>query len=81
MRKTISCYGLSILFIFTSLVASKALAGEKLVFGTEIRLRYEFQNNFNQKCYGDNPKQGTSGDGFLLGRFRAGLDYRPSETI
>ncbi|MBW1679802.1 MAG: alginate export family protein, partial [Deltaproteobacteria bacterium] len=50
-------------------------AGKKLTFGTNIRLRYEFQDNFNQKYYGDNPKRGSSDDGFLLGRFRAGFDY------
>jgi len=81
VNKTILCWGLSVTFIITAFVASKALAGDKLVFGTDIRLRYEFQDNFNQKYYGDNPKQGASDDGFLLGRFRAGLDYRPCETI
>ncbi len=59
-----------------------AFAGEKkLTFGTQVRLRYEFQNNFNQLYYGDNPAKGAGDDGFLLGRFRAGFDYRPLEKV
>ena len=54
---------------------------EKLLFGTDIRLRYEFQDNFNQKYYGDHPKKGSADGGFLLGRLRAGLDYTPSDKI
>ncbi len=72
---------LSISFVLSFFIASKALANETLVFGTDIRLRYEFQDNFNQKHCGDNPPKGSSDDGFLLGRFRAGFDYRPSEII
>lgn len=48
-----------------------------LTFGTNIRLRYEFQDNFNPFFYGENPAKGSSSDGFLLGRFRAGFDYAP----
>ena len=54
---------------------------EKLTFGANIRFRYEFQDNFNQLYYGDNPKRGASNDGFLLGRFRAGFDYKPYKNI
>ena len=54
---------------------------KKLTFGANIRFRYEFQDNFNQKYYGDNPKKGSSDDGFLLGRFRAGFDYKPSKKV
>lgn len=54
---------------------------EKLTFGANIRFRYEFQDNFNQKFYGGNHARGSSDDGFLLGRFRAGLDYRPYKNI
>ena len=52
-----------------------------LTFGAGMRFRYEFQNNFNQKFYGDEPGQGKANDGFLLGRFRAGLDWYPTDTI
>ena len=54
---------------------------EKLTFGTNIRFRCEFQDNFNQKYYGDNLVRGSSDDGLLLGRFRAGFDYRPFQNI
>ncbi len=46
-----------------------------LKFGSQIRFRYEFQNNFNQKFYGNHPKLGKANDGFLLGRFNLGFDY------
>ncbi len=52
-----------------------------LTFGAGMRYRYEFQHNFNQKYYGDDPAEGTANDGFLLGRFRAGLDWHPTEHI
>ncbi|MDY6861511.1 MAG: alginate export family protein [Thermodesulfobacteriota bacterium] len=68
------CFGLS---GFSNALAEE----EKLTFGTNIRLRYEFQDNFNQKFYGDNPGRGSSDDGFLLGRFRTGFDYSPSKKI
>ncbi|NLC70213.1 MAG: alginate export family protein [Desulfuromonadaceae bacterium] len=54
---------------------------EKLTFGANLRARYEFQNSFNQKFYGDNPAAGKEHDGFLLGRLRAGFDWRPTEKI
>lgn len=49
--------------------------------GSEVRLRYEFQNAFNQKFYGNHPKMGKGNDGFLLGRFRFGFDWRPNTTF
>ncbi len=52
-------------------------ADKTLVFGADVRLRYEFQDNFNQLAYGENPVKGSSSDGFLLGRLRAGFDYTP----
>ena len=45
------------------------------------RLRYESQNNFNAKFYGDQPKQGEASDKFLLGRFRLGFHYRPQKNV
>lgn len=59
----------------------KARAGNKLILGANVRFRYEYQDNFNAKYYGDHPKKGESNDGFLLGRFRFGFDYYPNETI
>lgn len=55
--------------------------GNKLSFWANIRLRYEYQDNFNAKFYGDNPKKGESNDGFFLGKFRFGLYYDPNEII
>ena len=54
---------------------------KKLFFGSSVRLRYEFQDNFSQKYYGNQPPEGQAEDGFLLGRFRAGLDWYPTEKI
>lgn len=77
------------LMVWTCLLAPAA-AQEKdasskkqatLTFGMNMRFRYEYQNNFNQKFYGDNPGRGSASDGFLLGRFRAGLDWRPTKNI
>ena len=54
---------------------------EQLIFGANIRFRYEYQDNFNCKYYGDQPKKGESHDGFLLGRFRFGFDYYPNQNL
>ena len=72
--------GLSLLLtiVSTSIVIAEE---EKLTFGADIRFRGEYQDNFNQKYYGDNPANGSSSDSFLLGRFRAGFDYRPSGNL
>jgi len=55
--------------------------GKKLSFGANTRFRYEYQDNFNAKYYGDRPKKGEVNDGFLLGRFRLGFDYHPTKNI
>ncbi len=74
---------LSVVLLFRGILGHGIAQAEvkKLTFGTNIRLRYEFQDNFNQLYYGNNPKKGASNDGFLLGRFRAGFDYRPSQKV
>jgi len=53
----------------------------KLTFGTEIRLRFESQDNFNLKFYGPDPPNGDTNDKFVLWRLRMGVDYRPNEVI
>lgn len=68
-------------FIFSSVNTARAAADDNLIFGMSLRFRYEFQDNFNQKYYGEDPGSGSSDDGFLLGRLRAGVDYKPSEKI
>ncbi len=67
--------------IFAAADIAQAAADDTLTFGMTMRFRYEFQDNFNQKYYGENPELGSADDGFLLGRIRAGLDYKPSEKI
>jgi len=61
--------------------ASPCLSGNHLLCRASVRIRYEFQDNFSQKFYGENSKSGSSDDGFLLGRFQVGFDYRPYENI
>lgn len=46
-----------------------------LKLGVNVRFRYEYQNNFNIKSYGKDPVVGEENDGFIIGRFRTGLDY------
>lgn len=52
-----------------------------LNLGINLRSRYEIQNNFNQKYYGDEPRYGNQNDGFVLGRLRAGIDWRPVPKV
>lgn len=87
MRHHLVTCACALLALLTAAPALQAQTGagdtgqQTLTFGAGIRLRYEFQHNFNQKFYGDDPGKGTANDGFLLGRFRAGLDWRPTENI
>jgi hypothetical protein len=53
----------------------------KLTFGTEIRYREEFLNNFNLAFYGPHPPKGKSHSEFLLQRVRSGFDYTPNNVI
>lgn len=62
-------------------VQAQEASKPKLTFSTHVRARYEFQNSFNQKFYGDNPGAGKANDGFLLGRLRMGLDWYPTKNI
>ncbi len=62
-------------FVYSHIGFCQSNKNKSLVFGINIRFRYEYQSNFNQKCYGDNPPIGEANDGFLLGRFRVGFDY------
>jgi hypothetical protein len=54
---------------------------EKLVVGASVRIRYELQDNYNQKYYGPEPAEGPGHDGFALGRFQAGFDYCPLKKV
>jgi hypothetical protein len=75
--------GLSIVLVLGGLFGQEIVHAkeEKLTFGANVRFRYEFQENFNQLYYGDDPARGDSNDGFLLGRFRTGLDYTPFKNM
>lgn len=71
------------MFLYTDCQAgTKGTSPENvLTFSANVRVRYEFLDNFNLKYYGDQPAKGEGTDGFLLGRFRLGMDYRPTENI
>jgi len=58
-----------------------ALLQGKLDFGANVRLRYEYQHNFNAKYYRDDPEGEELSDGFLLGRLRFGFDYDVDKAI
>ena len=87
MRGITFLVGVTFIFLYggygTSLAKEKheCQLENKLNFWANIRFRYEYQDNFNAKYYGDHPKQGESNDGFLLGRFRFGFHYDPNEII
>ncbi|MBD3792311.1 MAG: hypothetical protein IE918_09265, partial [Campylobacterales bacterium] len=49
------------------LVLQSLLWGEMSVDG-ELRLRFEYFDNMNEKYYGTNPKLGLSEDAYLLTR-------------
>lgn len=66
--------------IFSPVTMAQGVQG-KLTFGANIRFRYEYQDNFNQLYYGDDPAKGNARDGFVLGRLRTGLDYNPDPDI
>ncbi len=55
--------------------------GGRLILSTQERFRYEFQDRFNQKYYGQDPPYGKTRDGFLLGRFRFGADWYPTSRL
>jgi len=48
----------------------------RLSIGGSARFRYEWQNHFNYKSYGDKTR-----DGFLLGRFRLNFEYKLRERL
>ena len=47
----------------------------------QLRYRYEYDDNFNLKFYGENSKAGKADDGFFLQRVRAGFTYNFSTNI
>ncbi len=77
---------MAMLLLCSSLLQAKQQSAcetekKRLTFSSNLRLRYEFYDNFNQKYYGERPARGKTDDGFLLGRFRAGVDWYPTDKI
>ena len=58
-------------------------AKDTLSFWSELRLRYEAQDNYYYKYYGSDTTDNTNDvpENFLLGRLRAGLAYNPFEFL
>lgn len=80
-EKNVAPLILSLILMLSLFPGPVCQAGEDLTFEASIRIRSEFQNNFNQKYYGGNPPRGSGDDGFLLVRMRFGFDYRPFEEF
>lgn len=78
MKKMLLCQAAIAIIV---ILAAQSHAESTLSVGANVRLRYEFQDDFNQQYYGDNPRRGSQDDGFLLGRFQAGIEYWPVENI
>ncbi len=64
----------ALVFVVILWAVGTATAG-RVVFSGDLRLRYELQDGFNQKYYGENPPYGKKRDGFVLGRSRIGADW------
>ena len=67
--------------IFLILIYSNIFAKIKIVSWNDYRLRYECENNFNKKSYGDNPVVGSKNDGFVIGRIRTGIKMYLSKYL
>ena len=72
---------LAIFIVIAIFYSIPVYAKVKIVQWNDIRLRYEFQNNFNKKSYGNKPIVGSKDDGFLLGRIRTGAIFNFSKNI
>ncbi len=65
--------------ITCGLLLSSSLLYSQVDVDGEIRLRFEYFNNMNEKYYGTHPKVGKSNDSYLLTRLRLGLTYQFDE--
>ncbi len=72
------CFVFLTLFAF---VSSSAVADDLLRINADIRYRWEYEDNFNQKFYGENPPKGDSSDSFLLQRIRFTFDFNPHKNV
>jgi len=78
-KLTATISGAFILFVFTGNADSQG--NQALTVNADLRLRYEFMDNFNKKFYGDDPPVGKGADGFLLGRFRLGIEWQLLQNL
>ena len=62
-----------------ALLLSQNLLWADLSFDGEMRFRFEYFNNMNDKYYGADPKVGLSNDAYLLTRLRLGMTYKFDE--
>lgn len=79
MRFLAFAYGFAVLLVFSHGMACAGQARANL--GLDARLRFEYQDGFNAKYYGDNPPGGAGEDRFLLERLRAGFDFMPADKV
>lgn len=56
-------------------------ADEVLGVNADIRYRWEYEENFNQKFYGESPPKGDADDSFLLQRIRLTFDFNPYKNV
>ncbi|MFH1673270.1 MAG: alginate export family protein [Pseudomonadota bacterium] len=70
-----------IFLIFLAGVSVAVASDEVLRVDADIRYRWEYQDNFNQKFYSENPPKGDSDDGFLLQRVRLTVGYNPHRNV
>lgn len=61
--------------------AQTAAEAGRLTFDGSVRLRYEIQDGYNDKKYGEDPTAGVGHDDFLLSRIRLGMNYRFSPDL
>lgn len=61
------------IFLFCTLFG--AYLNAQTDFDAQLRLRFEYMNNVNDKYYGENPKLGIKDDSYLLTRVRLGMTH------
>lgn len=58
-----------------ALLLLQSLLWAEMSFDGEMRLRFEYFDNMNEKYFGTHPKSGVSEDAYLLTRLRLGMTY------
>lgn len=68
--------------LLSCLNVSVALAADDVLrMNADVRYRWEYEDNFNQKFYGASPPKGDANDGFLLQRIRLTFDFNPYKNL